>query len=1056
MLEFLPDTNREMDNEHLCECGKRYATQAGLRQHQRRYCRGPVNVNDDRRCPHCGGEFASFAGVRQHMRTAHPVQYNEELQLEANPNRAGPWTVDDLRELAILELDSVGPVSNIGIAASINRTVDAVKYRRKQGAYQAVLQQIREERIQEAEQQRLARLAEPLPEPDLAAPEVEIEDAIVLPTTGAQPQDAIEQEEGPQIFAPEDDPVRVFLADLLAGDLQEDEREQILNICTPHPDTDRFDTWVESVMQPLRKTLRNRRGTVPDNTEGLSRRKRRAREFRRVQGLFKTDIKALATEIIEGTPPVTPDRMPSRQDVEQEYRQLFGEPSNADEAPILDKKPDGATIYSPIGREELTRALNALKSSAPGPDGVTVRVARGVRKEMLLVLFNGMLCLGHLPPVFRESRTVLIPKTDHDLHLVGNWRPITISSVFLRLCNRIVADRLARVTSLHHYQRGFTPIDGVFANLLTLETLIKSKRDLGREYSVLSLDLRKAFDTISSCSVVRALERFGLDQRSQRYIKANYSDVRTTMWMGGDRCGSIPVRRGVKQGDPMSPILFNLVLDELVTQLNQQSGLTIEGLNTACIAYADDLLLLANDRRQASRLLKRASDFFEARGLRLNPSKCAALSTGVVPAKKKTYVITRPLFYIHGTPVKQLSVQETFKYLGCRYAFNGGQSSFSMADLGEQLSRLMRAPLKPHQRFKILNTFLVPKYIYLLQSLNVSKRQLETANRRFRAAVRKILHLPAHITNSALHAAKRDGGLGLFDFVARIPSIIINRWERLGGVHVDLDRVLELSRHRIDRIRRLIGPNVARAIDARRMHAQGLEDSWCGNGIRQVGNHRACSAYLVDPPRYWSGRDFVRAVQLRLNVLPTVDLPTNTQQQRKCRAGCARNESVCHVLQKCPITHHRRIQRHDQVVHRLRRWAESKNIQVEVEPNIRDTDGALHKPDLIFVKGEEVVVSDVCVGWEGPNSLEFHYTNKRVKYSGEAFLEVVRRRYPDRRVRVLPFVIGARGAWCESNKLLWDAIRAPMSLARDCVHSVLVGGSMIHADFMRAVWRGRH
>lgn len=228
-----------------------------------------------------------------------------------------------------------------------------------------------------------------------------------------------------------------------------------------------------------------------------------------------------------------------------------------------------------------------------------------------------------------------------------------------------------------------------------------------------------------------------------------------------------------------------------------------------------------------------------------------------------------------------------------------------------------------------------------------------------------------------------------------------------------------------------------------------------GNGMTQAGHHPACSSFIDHPPRYWSGRDYVKAIQLRTNTLPTQDAPYKPRDQRRCRAGCDRNESLCHILQRCPVTHWKRIQRHDWVVESTAKWARKKGMNVLVEPHIRDADGVLHKPDLLFVREGEVIVSDVAICWEGPRPLETSADIKRAIYSGGPFLDALRARYPDSSIRVLPYIIGARGTWCRGNRFLTEALRMPAYLVKDHILSVLKTGFIIHSEFMRTVWRTR-
>lgn len=152
-----------------------------------------------------------------------------------------------------------------------------------------------------------------------------------------------------------------------------------------------------------------------------------------------------------------------------------------------------------------------------------------------------------------------------------------------------------------------------------------------------------------------------MDHTTSSYILANYDQCSTEISIEGDTVCQLDVLRGVKQGDPMSPVLFNILMDELVSKLNKMPGAMFGTENISCFAYADDLVLVADSARAANNLLAEAISFFDDRGLELNIRKCSALSTRVVPSKKKVCTWDRPLFRIKGLHIRALSVGETFK-----------------------------------------------------------------------------------------------------------------------------------------------------------------------------------------------------------------------------------------------------------------------------------------------------------------------------------------------------------------------------------------------------------
>lgn len=499
-----------------------------------------------------------------------------------------------------------------------------------------------------------------------------------------------------------------------------------------------------------------------------------------------------------------------------------------------------------------------------------------------------------------------------------------------------------------------------------------------------------------------------------------------------------------------------MVLDELLCRLDSQPiGVDLNGTSVGALAYADDLLLLTPSSREMQLVVDICVRFFEARHMELNPNKCSSLTVRLLPALKKLYLAQHANIFVRGVPFPNVAAEANFKYLGHRYGFMGTDPP-SPEQLQAALNNLRRAPLKPHQKLLLLQDYVLPKFLYAFQNCSINLSILDRADKALRRMVKEALHLPLQTANALLYSRRRDGGLGLMCLSARIPDILlgrINRLTTLDDPHIraalGTDYVTNV-RSRLGRLVRPFGSGEQQFTFWRHR----LSNATSGAGLPGHCSHPATHRWLRDPPPSWTGGDYVLAAQLRTNTLPTIGglhnvrLPFNA---KRCRGGCQRVETLSHVLQRCPATHHPRIARHDHAVRSLATACRTRGYHTEVEPSIRDLDGRLHRPDLI-VQTDRIFVIDVGVNWETPRPLSDHYHNKVAIYSTPSFLEALRRRYPGLPIHVGAIIIGARGTWCGLNDAIFKLLRLPSGVALSLVSGVLHGGVLIHRAFSAAVW----
>ena len=142
-------------------------------------------------------------------------------------------------------------------------------------------------------------------------------------------------------------------------------------------------------------------------------------------------------------------------------------------------------------------------------------------------------------------------------------------------------------------------------------------------------DLEKAFDTVEFCVLLEQLAHVGIRGKCWRLIKNWHEDLHAQVKVGNLLSCHLPIGRGIRQGSVMSPSLFNLVMDPLLTDLKSKDlGLSIHGLFLGAFAHADDIRTTTTNRDDTAEQVKTVASFADRNGLKLSTEKCGIVIAG--------------------------------------------------------------------------------------------------------------------------------------------------------------------------------------------------------------------------------------------------------------------------------------------------------------------------------------------------------------------------------------------------------------------------------------------
>lgn len=178
-------------------------------------------------------------------------------------------------------------------------------------------------------------------------------------------------------------------------------------------------------------------------------------------------------------------------------------------------------------------------------------------------------------------------------------------------------------------------------------------------------------------TIEETLKYMGLPTLMINYIKDVYDRSATHISCCSWISDKIKPTCGVKQRDPMSPIIFNMVIERLLKELPDDIGARIGGLVINAAAFADDMLLFASTPMSLQKLLDLSVDFLDKCGLQVNASKCLTVSLRNVPREKKTVIGTETVFLCQGRVFPALKRTSKWSYLAVPFTRRKGQAGYN-------------------------------------------------------------------------------------------------------------------------------------------------------------------------------------------------------------------------------------------------------------------------------------------------------------------------------------------------------------------------------------------
>ena len=244
--------------------------------------------------------------------------------------------------------------------------------------------------------------------------------------------------------------------------------------------------------------------------------------------------------------------------------------------------------------------------------------------------------------------------------MLGNYRPITVLISLSSLYSKLLNERLIKVTEEHkllgEIQNGFRKGRCGADNNFVLDTILWKSRAKGKPVHMAFLDITKAYDTVNRDILWKKLSTLGFSGEFLSALKALYSDDCVDCEINGKTTRPIFLRRGLRQGCALSPILFALYIMDVGNDINiSQLGFEVGNVCVSGLLFADDLVVLARSASSLKTLLGLVKQGFDRLKLAINVEKSQVVS----PANNAWEVEDD-----EGNVVLALDQVDLYKYLG--------------------------------------------------------------------------------------------------------------------------------------------------------------------------------------------------------------------------------------------------------------------------------------------------------------------------------------------------------------------------------------------------------
>ena len=313
---------------------------------------------------------------------------------------------------------------------------------------------------------------------------------------------------------------------------------------------------------------------------------------------------------------------------EEHFKTLFNEHEGEIEDIMPEIKTDiNEELNKPLTMTEFQTIISKLKNNKDvGPDRIPNEFCKHVTSEIKVIILNLLnfnLKFGMTAETLCEDFITVIHKEGKRSN-PDNYRGICIANSILEILSSLLEARLKvfckKQNLINEAQIGFQENSRTSDHILTLKTII-NKYVIDQKWKKIYacfIDFKKAFDSVWHTGLFRKLENLGINGNFLNLIKSIYKNTKCAVQVQGKTTNPFNYEKGVHQGNPSSPLLFNIFINDLFDKLKSTQDISLDTQTFNILMYADDLIILSTSKENLQKNLNLLNEYCNKWKLEIN------------------------------------------------------------------------------------------------------------------------------------------------------------------------------------------------------------------------------------------------------------------------------------------------------------------------------------------------------------------------------------------------------------------------------------------------------